>query len=95
MANEFFITIAPDQLQPLLKSIESANLRSRGEWDCVSFFIEPSKRQSLVDIIVGNENQVQQSTLSVDHIPFRKAFSFSVPPNIYSNAVDKKNRGDH
>lgn len=76
MVNEFFITIDREQLQPLLKSIESANLRSRGEWDCVSFFIEPSKSQSLVDIIVGNENQVQQSTLSIDYVPFRKAFSF-------------------
>lgn len=34
MVNEFFITIDREQLQPLLKSIESANLRSRGEWDC-------------------------------------------------------------
>ncbi len=94
MVNEFFITIDRDQLQPLLKSIESANLRSRGEWDCVSFFIEPSKSQSLVDIIVGNENQVQQSTLSIDNVPFRKAFSFSVPAPYLLECSRQKKPGE-
>lgn len=93
MVNEFFITIVRDQLQPLLKSIESANLRSR-DWDCVSFFIEPSKDQPFVDIIVGNENQVQQSRLPVKDIPFRKAVSFSVPAPYLLECSRQKKPGE-